>query len=581
MTISLPRDDANPAARRSALETRRHEYAFTTFNDLPIGREFHDRDKAGPLWVKQLLSLIRDSRANLESYLKVSGRTFSTPLPSLSILELTRALARKDFTTLLNHYLPDLGCMDGGGRAGSIEEYRRIFQNEPLPKIADVFMEDWVFARTFVAGPNPFLLRRLDAPLASFPVTDEQFRSQGAFQNDSLHRAIAEERVYLVDYRALGVLRGGRHPQQPKFVTAPQVMLALPRARRSLVPIAIGAERAGAPIWTPCAGWAWQIAKQAARAADGCHQELLSHLGFTHLIIEPFVVATRRNLSHAHPLYVLLDPHFEGTMPINALAVKKLIQPGEAVDRLLGADVPSMYELLRRERLAFSFKERCLPADLQARQVDDAVHLPDYPYRDDALKVWRSIERWVSGYTDHYYRDDRAVAEDEELQGWVRELADPSQGAVKDLGRDGGIVDRAALKEVLTMVIFTASAQHAAANFAQKTDMAFAPAHPLALYAPLRGEEATLDEQDFVDTLPPLDVALRTEQTLIFLGSLHHGQLGHYPALHFRDRHVSALLRRFRSELAEIEAQIIERNRELVLPYVHLQPTRIPQSINI
>jgi hypothetical protein len=33
------------------------------------------------------------------------------------------------------------------------------------------------------------------------------------------------------------------------------------------------------------------MAKQAVRVADGCHQELLTHLAFTHLVIEPFVIA--------------------------------------------------------------------------------------------------------------------------------------------------------------------------------------------------------------------------------------------------------------------------------------------------
>ena len=131
------------------------------------------------------------------------------------------------------------------------------------------------------------------------------------------------------------------------------------------------------------------------------------------------------------------------------------------------------------------------------------------------------------------------------------------------------------------MIIFTASAQHAAANFAQKTDMAFAPAHPLAGYAPLPAAGDAVTESSFLDMLPPLDVALRTEQTLTFLGSLHHGRLGHYPRRRFTAPALVALMRRFRDDLAAIESTIVARNRGLVLPYIHLQPSRIPQSINI
>ncbi len=582
MAVSLPQYDAKVEARRDAIAARRREYSFTTFNDLPIGEEFHERDKAGPMWVKELLARLHESRTNLERYLAVSGRTFANPLPRHSGAELAAALARKDFTTLLNHYLPDLGCVEGGGRPRSIEEYRRVFQKEPLPKIADVFMEDWVFARSFVAGANPLVLSRVDAPLASFPVSDDHLHRGRAFAGYPLHRAIGEGRVYLADYAGLTALRSGAHPQQPKYVTQPRVLLAVPPGQRSLAAVAIqGGQDAAAPIWTPADGWAWQIAKQAVRAADGCHQELLSHLTFTHLIIEAFVVATRRCLSEVHPVYALLDQHFEGTMPINSLAVKKLIQPGEAVDRLVGADISSIYDLLRRERLAFDFGAHFLPAALSARGVDDVDTLPDYPYRDDARRLWRAIHRWVSGYVDHYYPSDAVVVMDEELRSWAAEIADPAKGAVRGVGSGGQIRDVATLKSVLTMIVFTASAQHAAVNFAQRTEMAFAPAHPLAGYAPLPASGHAFTEQDFMDMLPPLDVALRTEQTLAFLGSLHHGKLGHYGLLHFQDPTVVGLGRQFQRDLAEIESAIVERNHGLILPYVHLQPTRIPQSINI
>jgi arachidonate 15-lipoxygenase len=323
------------------------------------------------------------------------------------------------------------------------------------------------------------------------------------------------------------------------------------------------------------------MAKQAARMADGCHQELLTHLAFTHLVIEPFVIATRRCLSQTHPLHGLLDSHFEGTMPINALAVKKLLQPGEAVDRVVGADIPSIYELLERERLSFSFAAQQVPAELAARGVTDASRFPDYPYRDDALALWLAIHRWVSGYLDHHYADDGAVRQDEELRQWAAELSDPSKGAIRELGKDGRVPDLATLKNVTAMIIFTASAQHAAANFAQKTDMAFAPAHPLAGYAPLPAPGDAVTESDFLDMLPPLDVAVRTEQALVFLGSLHHGRLGHYPARRFTTPAVVELMRRFRDDLQAIESTIVERNRGSILPYIHLQPSRIPQSINI
>ena len=118
-------------------------------------------------------------------------------------------------------------------------------------------------------------------------------------------------------------------------------------------------------------------------------------------------------------------------------------------------------------------------------------------------------------------------------------------------------------------------------NFAQHTDLAFAAGHPLASYGPFPERADGVTEQDFLRMLPPLDVALHTEQILNFLGKLHYGRLGHYGRGHFRDAAVVALEARLHGELAALEQHIAARNREQRLPYVHLAPAQIPQSIKI
>ncbi|WP_163573490.1 lipoxygenase family protein [Fodinicola feengrottensis] len=65
-------------------------------------------------------------------------------------------------------------------------------------------------------------------------------------------------------------------------------------------------------------------------AAHNTYHEVLTHLGFTHLMSEAVLVAAVRNLAANHPVAVLLRRHFEGTMSINKLAVELLIQPGRA-----------------------------------------------------------------------------------------------------------------------------------------------------------------------------------------------------------------------------------------------------------
>jgi linoleate 9S-lipoxygenase len=50
-------------------------------------------------------------------------------------------------------------------------------------------------------------------------------------------------------------------------------------------------------------------------------------------VMEPFVIATNRQLSVMHPIHKLLSPHFRDTMNINALARQILINGGGILER--------------------------------------------------------------------------------------------------------------------------------------------------------------------------------------------------------------------------------------------------------
>ena len=115
--------------------------------------------------------------------------------------------------------------------------------------------------------------------------------------------------VYIADYSVLDNINPSINTEHNN--TAAPLCLFLVQKSGDLLPIAIQlSQDAGSAIWTPRDGPEdWLLAKLFVRCADFLHQ-FTSHMLYCHLVVEPFVVATMRQLSQAHPVYKLLKPHF-------------------------------------------------------------------------------------------------------------------------------------------------------------------------------------------------------------------------------------------------------------------------------
>lgn len=482
------------------------------------------------------------------------------------------------------------GALDGSvskggphGRPEAMDDYANLFRVIDLPQVASTWKNDSVFAAFRVAGPDPSLIERISEIPDNFAVTDAHYK-QAMGEGDSLDAARAEGRLFLADWKLVGeTLVPNTYEGAQKTVYAPLALFAVPPGGGSLAPVAIQPGQTPSPtnkIYGPRDGADWLAAKCAVQVADGNYHELVSHLGLTHLLLEAVVMASYRQLAKNHPIYMLLAPHFEGTLFINNSAATNLIAPGGAVDLIFAGTIESEHQLALAALKRHDFMRSGLPATIAKRGVDDASVLSDYPYRDDGLRVWADIERWVSAYVNNYYISEANVSQDAELQAWAGILGKPfAEGGLSGFGP---IDTRAALTFVCTKVIFTASAEHSAVNFPQKDLMSYPPAISGAGWTSAPPSKGLLDFQT------PLELAELQAEFLYLLGGVHHTKLGYYNSKRFpygewfEDPKIkNELLPAFQRDLAASEARIVEANNKRVFKYPHLIPSTIPMSINI
>jgi arachidonate 15-lipoxygenase len=493
---------------------------------------------------------------------------------------------------------------------GATDDYKELVDLENMSYVErsyyENFASDAVFARARVAGLNPMTLRAvtvadMDTSKTGWMPTDMHLRqASSAFARDSLLEAQAQHRLYILDYKWLEDAPDSACDARCVFV--PKALFAVPvddsaRWEAPLVPVAIWIHRKGmkqsdAKLYTPKDGYSWQIAKLIVNVLDGNDHEYYRHLGLTHLLIEPFAIALKRHLHGDHPLVRLLDSHIVGTMFINREAVQVLLAGNGPVDMNLMSPITQMAPVLNDKLSSIRFNDHFLEPMLEARGVANSEL--SFPYRDYSRLLWTAIRSWIQTYIFEFYEDDSSVVLDTELQQWAHEIVSSDVINIDAFGDDAFlsgrskhvISTRSYLIEALTMIVFTASCQHAALNFAQKYFLAYSPAWPLALKRtelPPAGDDATKTTcAEWKSWLPTLKEALVQWSTNQLLGGVTHTRLGQYPPKVTAGKpRLQQGLADFQSSLADIGAIIEKREESACVQYLVLHPDQIPASINI
>ncbi len=499
-------------------------------------------------------------------------------------------------------------------RFDKMRAYRQLLGRRPPSFVEDHHRDD-VFAWWRVAGANPLSLRRvralrdLDSCIRIDVPRVERRLAAGLGRGVSLEAEVEQGHLFLVDFRLLQeALRPGPEAGRPPrtrdsrwrrkyFPASLGLFLEVPGfeseghdGRCDLVPLAIQIDQIqpspsrnerNPVVYPDDEPWAWRLAKAYFEVSDLNFHVFFGHVYSTHLMMEPFAMATPRQLPRDHPVRVLLEPHLRFTLRVNREAYKFFIDRKKTYFDFYAGTLEESRAISIESHAQTTFPQLDLIADLTSREVEQAPRC--YPYRDDA-RLWHgAIRRFVTAYVEACFASDAAVSGDAPLQSWLGELRDPARGALRDPAPGGRLDSRTALIELLTQVVFTAGPGHASQHYSSNHFYRFAPAFPGAAYVPPSWSGGRLSEARFQNLLPPISTAARqwTYNTFTNYRYDRFGDYGRY-ALGRRPE-AREPIRALQADLEKIEATIASENAggRRVYPYEFLLPSRVPNSINI
>uniref|UniRef100_A0A3Q1ITS4 Arachidonate 15-lipoxygenase type B n=1 Tax=Anabas testudineus TaxID=64144 RepID=A0A3Q1ITS4_ANATE len=464
----------------------------------------------------------------------------------------------------------------------NIDEIKQVFWVKHT-KMSDYVQKHWkedaFFGYQFLNGVNPMLIRRCSVLPSNFPVTNDMVFPKHQF---NLEDEMKNGNIFLCDYKRLDGVETRLINGKKQYLMAPLVLLHK-TPNEKLMPIAIQLKQTPTddnPIFLPTdSEYDWLTAKIFVRSAEFSEHQLNVHLLRTHLLAEVFAVSLLRNIPKVHPLYKLLIPHTRYSLQINYLARKLLISK-TGVFTFAASGGEGMITILRNSLSSMTYRSLCIPEDIADRGLET---VPNFYYRDDGLRLWEIIHRFVRGILQQYYKNDIEVQKDSELQKWIGDIFEHGFLSKPGTGIPQRFTTVPELVKFVTMVIFTGSCQHAAVNSGQFDYGGWMPNTPTSLQQPPPTKKGTTNEAMLLKTLPDVNTTAQGMATLWLLSkqSSDFVPLGQYPEEHFTEEIPRQLIKDFQAELKTLSSEIKDRNSILDIPYTYMDPTEVENSVAI
>lgn len=466
------------------------------------------------------------------------------------------------------------------------------------------WLRDNEFARQALAGVNPVnievlkefpIFSKLDPAVYGPPesaLTKELIEEE--LNGLSVEKAIEDKRLFILDYHDMLLPFVKKINSLPDRKTYASRTIYFYTKAGFLRPIAIELSLPPTPssprnkhVYThghhATTHWTWKLAKAHVCSNDAGVHQLVNHWLRTHASMEPYIIATHRQLSSMHPIYKLLHPHMRYTLEINALARQGLINGGGIIEACFSPGKYAMELSSAAYKSFWRFDIDALPADLIRRgmAVEDPsmpcgvrLVIEDYPYAADGLLIWSAIEEWVETYVNHFYSEPNSVTSDLELLAWWDEIKNKGHHDKKNEPWWPKLNTKEDLSGILTTMIWIASGQHAAINFGQYPFGGYVPNRPTLLRRLIPQEKDSdydkfiLNPQHtFLSSLPTQLQATKVMaiQDTLSTHSADEEYLGQVNLLHsqwINDHQVLKMFNKFSARLEEIEEIINERNKD-------------------
>ncbi|KAL9240808.1 hypothetical protein vseg_014986 [Gypsophila vaccaria] len=492
----------------------------------------------------------------------------------------------------------------------------------PMPDVIKEDISAWrtdeEFGREMLAGVNPIMICRLQEFPPKSKLDKKHYGKQDSsittehieknMDGYSVDKAIKHNRLYMLDHHD-ALMPYLRRVNSTSTKTYASRTILFKKYDGTLKPLAIelslphpqgDSYGAISQVYTPAdqgvEASVWQLAKAYAAVNDSGYHQLVSHWLNTHAVIEPFIIASNRQLSVIHPIYKLLHPHFHDTMNINALARQILINAGGVLESTVypGKFAMEMSSVVYKN---WALTDHALPVDLLKRgiTVEDSscphglnLLIEDYPFAVDGLDIWFAIETWVSDYCSFYFSRDNLVEDDPELQSWWHEIRNVGHGDKKHEPWWPEMKTTDDLIKTCTIIIWVASALHAAVNFGQYPYAGYLPNRPTVSrrFMPQPGtlEYTELEQNPEKAFLRTITAQFQTllGVSLIEILSRHSSDevyLGQRDTPEWTaDAEPLAAFERFHSRLMDIEKKIVERNNDKSLKN-RQGPVKVPYTL--